>query len=102
VAYLRDDGAVNLEGVVAAGFSLRLKYLLDGDCPERVLVEVSLAARALLAALSRYEAASASTSAGAVRGIRCFVVVVVCFGQCRKQRTGAGRITYSYRCRRGG
>jgi hypothetical protein len=102
VAYLRDDGAVDLEGIIAASFSLRLKYLLDGDCTERVLVEIPLTAGALLAALSGYEAASASTSARAVRGIRCFVVVVVYLGQCLERRIGTECITYSCRYRRGG
>jgi acyl-[acyl carrier protein]--UDP-N-acetylglucosamine O-acyltransferase len=77
--YLGDYCAVDLEGVIAAGFKLSIQYLLDGDGAQGVLGTVLSTARALCtAALSWYEAASTSTAAGAVGCVRSFVTVVAC------------------------
>jgi hypothetical protein len=79
MTYLRDDCAIDFESVIAAGFELSVKNLLDGDGSQGVLGTVLSTARALCTtALSWYKTASASTAAGAVRGIRGFVAVVAC------------------------
>lgn len=79
-AYLSNHSAVDFEGVIAADFELSIKYLLDGDGAQGILGTVLSTARALCTTtLSRYEAASASTTASAVRGgaVRGFVAAVI-------------------------